>query len=60
MTTAVVGKVVNMTMSRTKIPLWSSWLGEWSREDGAKIELQRIQTMPEEQEEVSIEVSQAA
>jgi hypothetical protein len=49
MTNAIVGKVVNMTISRTSaIPTWSTWLGDWVREDGAKVQVQRIQTMPEE------------
>mmetsp|Transcript_13368 Transcript_13368/g.24007 ORF Transcript_13368/g.24007 Transcript_13368/m.24007 type:complete len:137 (+) Transcript_13368:3-413(+) len=53
MTNAVVGKVVNMTVSRAKVPQWTAWLGDWTREDGAQVELKRIQTMPEENEQVS-------
>jgi hypothetical protein len=48
MTNAVVGKVVNMTFSRAKIPQWTAWLGDWTRDDGAKVELNRIQTLPDE------------
>ncbi len=49
MTNAIVGKVVNMTISRTSaIPTWSTWLVDWFRDDGARVQVQRIQTMPEE------------
>jgi hypothetical protein len=48
MTSAVVGKVINMTISRAKLPQWTAWLNDWTRDDGAKVELRRIQTMPEE------------
>ena len=53
MTSAVVGKVVNMTISRSKLPQWTAWLRDWTRDDGAKVELQRIQTMPEENRSIS-------
>jgi hypothetical protein len=46
MTNAVVGKVVNMTISRAKVPQWTAWLGDWTREDGATVEIRRIETMP--------------
>jgi hypothetical protein len=47
MTSAVVGKVVNMTFSRAKVPQWTDWLGDWTREDGAEVQLRRVQTLPE-------------
>jgi hypothetical protein len=49
MANAIVGKVVNMTVGRTKeIPTWSTWLSDWARDDGAEIHVQGIQTMLEE------------
>ena len=52
MTSAVVGKVVNMTISRAKLPQWTAWLRDWTRDDGATVQLQRIQTMPEENDKI--------
>ena len=52
MTSAVVGKVVNMTISRAKLPQWTAWLRDWTRDDGATVQLQRIQTMPEEDRKI--------
>ena len=51
MTNAVVGKVVNMTISRAKVPQWTAWLADWQRDDGATVELRRIETMPPEDPE---------
>jgi hypothetical protein len=48
MTSAVVGKVVNMTFSHAKMPQWTGWLGDWAREDGAEVRLRGIQSLPEE------------
>jgi hypothetical protein len=59
MTSAVVGKVVNMTFSRAKVPQWTDWLRDWSRDDGAQVHLQRIQTMPEQHRTVSKAASEA-
>lgn len=60
MTSAVVGKVVNMTYSRAQLPQWTTWLRDWNREDGAQVQLQRLQTMPEEQRTVSKEAAEAS
>ncbi|KAG7365042.1 Popeye conserved region protein [Nitzschia inconspicua] len=60
MTSAVVGKVVNMTFSRAKLPQWTAWLRDWNRDDGAQVQLKRIQTMPEESRIVSKETSEAS
>jgi hypothetical protein len=60
MTSAVVGKVVNMTFSRAKVPQWTGWLGDWAREDGAEVQLRRIQTLPEEKRTFSKGTSEAA
>jgi hypothetical protein len=49
MTSAVVGKVVNMTVSRNRaLPKWSTWLTDWSREDGAQVNVERIDMLTEE------------
>jgi len=49
LTAAVVGKVVNMTVSRTNaVPTWSTWLDDWTRRDGARVEVKQMQIMPEE------------
>lgn len=51
MTSSIVGKVVNMTLSRTNaMPTWSTWLDDWGRDDGAKVQVRRIQTLPEDRE----------
>lgn len=41
MTSALVGKVVNLTISRTQkgMPRWSSWLSDWTTYDGSKVSL---------------------
>ena len=59
MTSALVGKVVNMTVSRTNaMPTWSTWLSDWTREDGAKVDVQRIDETGEQnlQEETDEDV----
>jgi CRP-like cAMP-binding protein len=49
MTTAITAKVVNLTLNRaTHLPTWTTWLSDWTREDGASIRLRRIQTLPED------------
>ena len=50
MTSALVGKVVNLTISRSnnRLPNWSTWLADWSRNDGAKVEVKGILQMPED------------
>lgn len=41
MTSALVGKVVNLTVSRThkESPGWISWLTDWRNNDGAKVNI---------------------
>jgi CRP-like cAMP-binding protein len=49
MTSALVGKVVNLTISRSnKLPNWSTWLSDWQRNDGATIQLKNLQKLPED------------
>jgi CRP-like cAMP-binding protein len=49
MTSALVGKVVNLTISRSnKLPNWSTWLSHWQRNDGATIQLKDVQELPED------------
>eukprot|EP00529_Nitzschia_sp_RCC80_P023703 CAMPEP_0113504176 /NCGR_PEP_ID=MMETSP0014_2-20120614/34576_1 /TAXON_ID=2857 /ORGANISM="Nitzschia sp." /LENGTH=457 /DNA_ID=CAMNT_0000399269 /DNA_START=187 /DNA_END=1556 /DNA_ORIENTATION=- /assembly_acc=CAM_ASM_000159 len=36
MTSAITAKVVNLTLNRaTHLPTWSTWLSDWTRDDGA-------------------------
>ncbi len=40
MTASIVGKVVNMTLSRTSaMPHWSTWLSDWVRDDDTKVQV---------------------
>ena len=40
LTSAIVGKVVNFTVSRTKaLPTWSSWLDDWKYSAGADVQV---------------------
>lgn len=50
MTTALVGKVVNLTISRSSagLPNWSAWLADWKRNDGASVQVQSIHRLPED------------
>jgi CRP-like cAMP-binding protein len=49
MTSALVGKVVNLTISRSnKLPNWATWLSDWQRSDGATIQLTDAQKLPED------------
>lgn len=49
MTSSIVGKVVNMTLSQTNaMPHWSIWLSDWVRDDGAKVQVKSIETLPED------------
>ena len=49
MTSAITAKVVNLTLNRaTHLPTWSTWLSDWTRDDGASVKLRRIQTLPED------------
>jgi hypothetical protein len=51
LSSALVGKVVNMTISRTNqgLPNWSTWLADWKNNDGAQVQVQALQRLPEEQ-----------
>jgi CRP-like cAMP-binding protein len=50
MTSALVGKVVNLTVSRSQkgLPRWTTWMSEWKHNDGAKVQLRSIQKLPED------------
>jgi CRP-like cAMP-binding protein len=50
MTSALVGKVVNLTISRSNntLPNWSTWLSEWSRNDGTRVEVKGVHQLPED------------
>lgn len=53
MTSAITAKVVNLTLSRAShLPTWSTWLGDWTRDDGATVQLKRIQTVPEDRQPI--------
>jgi hypothetical protein len=40
MTAAIVGKVINFTVSRSKgNPIWSAWLSDWKYNAGAEIHI---------------------
>jgi CRP-like cAMP-binding protein len=54
MTSALVGKVVNLTVSRTQqgLPHWSTWLSDWGSNDGAKVSL-RSESQPRLAEDTS-------
>lgn len=45
MTSALVGKVVNLTVSRGDgIPdSWSAWLADWKHNDGARVQVKNVQ-----------------
>ena len=44
MTSAVVGKVINLSVSHTQVvmPSWSTWLTDWSHNDGARVEISDV------------------
>ena len=49
MTSALVGKVINLTISRSsKLPNWSTWLSDWTRSDGAQVNVKSIVKLPED------------
>ena len=51
MTTALVGKVINMTVSRSttmQLPSWTKWLSDWTHSDGARVQVQEAQKLREE------------
>jgi CRP-like cAMP-binding protein len=40
MSAAIVGKVINFTVSRSSQPTWSTWLDDWKASGAARIEVQ--------------------
>jgi CRP-like cAMP-binding protein len=50
MTSALVGKVVNLTVSRIQrdAPRWTTWLSDWKHNDGARVQVSSLQKMPED------------
>jgi CRP-like cAMP-binding protein len=51
MSSALVGKVINLTMSRShidKVPAWSVWLSDWKNKDGSSIEVRKTQRLAED------------
>jgi CRP-like cAMP-binding protein len=55
MTSALVGKVVNLSVSRTQsgIPNWSTWLSDWNNNYGAKVQVRNVQKLAEDRREDS-------
>lgn len=53
MTSALVGKVVNLSVSRTHsgIPNWSLWLSDWKNNYGAKVQVRNVQKLAEDRED---------
>jgi CRP-like cAMP-binding protein len=52
MTSALVGKVVNLTVSRTQgTRPWTSWLSDWKSKDGAEVQIQRTDSLKKEKEQ---------
>ena len=48
MTSSIVGKVVNLTLSlKVGMPTWSTWFADRIRDDGAKLQVQIIDALPE-------------
>jgi hypothetical protein len=46
-TSALVSKVVQMTVSKTKqMPTWSTWLTDWAHNAGADVTVQRVAQEP--------------
>jgi len=57
MTSALVGKVVNFTISRSRgLPTWSTWLDDWKYSAGAKVQVVADQTGGDIQEEGAIKL----
>lgn len=45
MTAAIVGKVINFTVSKSSaLPTWSTWLDDWKHNAGARISVQQRPT----------------
>lgn len=50
MTSSLVSKVVNMTVSKTKeMPTWSIWLSNWSHRDGASVKVSSVTELAEKE-----------
>jgi hypothetical protein len=49
MTAAIVGKVVNLTVSRSvgTLPTWSTWLDDWKYSGGAKVNIASEEGQPQ-------------
>uniref|UniRef100_A0A7R9ZPB4 Cyclic nucleotide-binding domain-containing protein n=1 Tax=Craspedostauros australis TaxID=1486917 RepID=A0A7R9ZPB4_9STRA len=60
MTSALVGKVVNMTISRSSkvLPNWSSWLADWRSSDGLTVRLHSVEGLPEDKRGFRLEPEQ--
>jgi CRP-like cAMP-binding protein len=45
MTSALVGKIVNLTVSRkdVMVNIWSGWLADWKHNDGASVQVSSLQ-----------------
>ena len=49
MTAAIVGKVINFTVSRSaRMPTWSTWLDDWRHNAGAQVQVSTYAPPPEE------------
>jgi CRP-like cAMP-binding protein len=53
MTSAIVGKVVNLTVahSKNKRRRWTTWLSDWRHNDGARIQVQDEIKLPEDKDD---------
>jgi hypothetical protein len=55
MTSSLVSKVVNMTVSKSKqMPTWSHWLSDWSHSAGASVKVSAPTGLAEEAEKAPI------
>lgn len=44
MASAIVGKVINFTVSRSNASSWTNWLSDWNTADGAIVEIEETET----------------
>jgi CRP-like cAMP-binding protein len=53
MTSSLVGKIVNLTLSRKEgmVNDWSGWLADWKHNDGASVQVRSLQKLILEEEE---------
>mmetsp|Transcript_20664 Transcript_20664/g.42174 ORF Transcript_20664/g.42174 Transcript_20664/m.42174 type:complete len:469 (+) Transcript_20664:374-1780(+) len=56
MTAAIVGKVVNLTVSRSvgTLPTWSTWLDDWKHSGGAKVNVASEGGQPQPQPQPTV------